>query len=198
MAGRRIKATRDTLIKALQGDWRAEHLFALRHARATYAHYRQRSRHQSGRKPLRHAVVVPQPIVPGPALPPYAGAPGYSAGDHWDRATKRARSIYHLITRAWPTTTTSSPTRSPKTCDDLNADFEGKHVPSATSLFQRPFDYCFSGRFPITLRVAFEYFPLRQNPESPAKLSLRYLLLVLISLDRVLPVTSPSTPDRED
>ena len=29
------------MIKALQGDWRAEHLLALRHARATYAHYQQ-------------------------------------------------------------------------------------------------------------------------------------------------------------
>ena len=41
LADRRIKASRDTLIKALQGDWRAEHLLALRHARATYAHYQQ-------------------------------------------------------------------------------------------------------------------------------------------------------------
>ena len=41
LADRRIKASRETLIKALQGDWRAEHLLALRHARATYAHYQQ-------------------------------------------------------------------------------------------------------------------------------------------------------------
>ena len=41
LANRRIKASRETLIKALQGDWRAEHLLALRHARATYAHYQQ-------------------------------------------------------------------------------------------------------------------------------------------------------------
>lgn len=41
LADRRIKATRETMIKALQGDWRAEHLLALRHARATYAHYQQ-------------------------------------------------------------------------------------------------------------------------------------------------------------
>ena len=41
LADRRIKAGRETLIKALQGDWRAEHLLALRHARATYAHYQQ-------------------------------------------------------------------------------------------------------------------------------------------------------------
>ena len=37
LADRRIKASRDTLIKALQGDWRREHLLALRHARGTYA-----------------------------------------------------------------------------------------------------------------------------------------------------------------
>ena len=40
-ADHRIKASRETLIKALRGDWRAEHLLALRHARATYGHYQQ-------------------------------------------------------------------------------------------------------------------------------------------------------------
>ena len=41
LADHRIKASRETLIKALRGDWRAEHLLALRHARATYGHYQQ-------------------------------------------------------------------------------------------------------------------------------------------------------------
>ena len=41
LAHPRIKASRATLIKALEGDWRAEHLFTLRHARRTYAHYQQ-------------------------------------------------------------------------------------------------------------------------------------------------------------
>ena len=41
LAHRRIKASRDTLIKALQGDWRPEHLFTLEQARETYAHYQQ-------------------------------------------------------------------------------------------------------------------------------------------------------------
>ena len=41
LADRRIKASRATLIAALEGDWRPEHLFTLRHARVTYAHYRQ-------------------------------------------------------------------------------------------------------------------------------------------------------------
>ena len=41
LADRRIKASRATLIKALQGDWRPEHLFTLRQARQTYAHYQQ-------------------------------------------------------------------------------------------------------------------------------------------------------------
>lgn len=41
LADRRIKASRETLIKALEGDWRPEHLFTLRHARQTYAHYQQ-------------------------------------------------------------------------------------------------------------------------------------------------------------
>ena len=41
LADRRIKASRATLIAALQGDWRPEHLFTLGHARATYAHYQQ-------------------------------------------------------------------------------------------------------------------------------------------------------------
>jgi transposase len=34
-----VRASRDTLVAALEGDWRAEHLFALRQARQTYAHY---------------------------------------------------------------------------------------------------------------------------------------------------------------
>ena len=41
LADRRIKASRDTLIKALQGDWRPEHLFTLQQARQTYAHYQE-------------------------------------------------------------------------------------------------------------------------------------------------------------
>ncbi|MDE0463595.1 MAG: IS110 family transposase [Caldilineaceae bacterium] len=41
LAHPRIKASRDTLIKALEGDWRSEHLFTLRHARQTYAHYQR-------------------------------------------------------------------------------------------------------------------------------------------------------------
>ena len=41
LAHPRIKASRVTLIKALEGDWRSEHLFTLRHARQTYAHYQQ-------------------------------------------------------------------------------------------------------------------------------------------------------------
>ena len=39
--GRRIKASRVTWIKALQGDWRREHLSTLRQAGQTYAHYQQ-------------------------------------------------------------------------------------------------------------------------------------------------------------
>ena len=41
LAHPRIKASRATLIKALEGDWRDEHVFTLRHARQTYAHYQQ-------------------------------------------------------------------------------------------------------------------------------------------------------------
>ena len=41
LAHPRIKAGRETLIKALEGDWRSEHLFTLRQARQTYAHYQQ-------------------------------------------------------------------------------------------------------------------------------------------------------------
>ena len=41
LAHPRIKASRATMIKALEGDWRSEHLFTLRHARQTYAHYQQ-------------------------------------------------------------------------------------------------------------------------------------------------------------
>ena len=54
-----------------------------------------RSRHQSGGSgaALGDPIVVPQPIVPGPALPPHAGAPGYSASDHGDRAQTGANHI---------------------------------------------------------------------------------------------------------
>ncbi len=41
LAHRGIRASRETLIKALQGDWRPEHLFTLQQARLTYAHYQQ-------------------------------------------------------------------------------------------------------------------------------------------------------------
>ena len=41
LAHRTIRANRLTLIKALEGDWRPEHLFTLRQARQTHAHYQQ-------------------------------------------------------------------------------------------------------------------------------------------------------------
>ena len=41
LADRRIEASRDTMIKALQGDLRPEQLFTLQQARQTYAHYQQ-------------------------------------------------------------------------------------------------------------------------------------------------------------
>jgi transposase len=37
----RIKADLATIAKSLRGDWKEEHLFTLRQARATYAHYQQ-------------------------------------------------------------------------------------------------------------------------------------------------------------
>jgi len=37
----RIKASRDTLARSLQGDWRAEHLFVLQQALDTWRHYQQ-------------------------------------------------------------------------------------------------------------------------------------------------------------
>ena len=37
----RIKASQDTIARSLQGDWRSEHLFALRQALATWRHYQQ-------------------------------------------------------------------------------------------------------------------------------------------------------------
>ena len=41
LAHRTIRANRLTLIKALEGDWRPEHLFTLGQARQTHAHYQQ-------------------------------------------------------------------------------------------------------------------------------------------------------------
>jgi len=41
LADRRVKASRDTLEAALEGDWRPEHLFTLGQARKSYAHYQQ-------------------------------------------------------------------------------------------------------------------------------------------------------------
>jgi transposase len=37
----RIKASKDIIARSLQGDWRAEHLFALRQALTTWRHYQQ-------------------------------------------------------------------------------------------------------------------------------------------------------------
>lgn len=37
----RIKASRDTIARSLQGDWRAEHLFVLRQALDTWQHYQR-------------------------------------------------------------------------------------------------------------------------------------------------------------
>jgi len=37
----RIKASRDTIARSLQGDWRPEHLFVLHQALATWKHYQQ-------------------------------------------------------------------------------------------------------------------------------------------------------------
>jgi transposase len=37
----RIKASGDTIARSLRGDWRAEHLFTLRQAHATWTHYQQ-------------------------------------------------------------------------------------------------------------------------------------------------------------
>ena len=37
----RIKASRDTIARSLQGDWRAEHLFVLQQALDTWKHYQQ-------------------------------------------------------------------------------------------------------------------------------------------------------------
>jgi transposase len=41
LADPHVRASRETLMAALEGDWRAEHLFTLRQARQTYAHYQQ-------------------------------------------------------------------------------------------------------------------------------------------------------------
>jgi transposase len=41
LADRRVRASRDTLEAALEGDWRPEHLFTLGQARKSYAHYQQ-------------------------------------------------------------------------------------------------------------------------------------------------------------
>ena len=41
LADRRIKATRQTLMEALEGNWRDELLFTLRQARETYAYYQR-------------------------------------------------------------------------------------------------------------------------------------------------------------
>jgi transposase len=41
MKDRRIKASRGTLARSLEGRWKDEHLFALEHARLSYAHYQE-------------------------------------------------------------------------------------------------------------------------------------------------------------
>ena len=41
----RVKASRDTIARSLNGNWQPEHLFALQQALATWRHYRARMVH---------------------------------------------------------------------------------------------------------------------------------------------------------
>ena len=81
LADRRIKASRDTLIKALQGDWRLEHLFTLQQARQTYAHYQQLidTCDQQIQAAIR-ALQTP-PEAPANASSASAGGAGEAAGE---------------------------------------------------------------------------------------------------------------------
>ena len=74
LADRRIKASRDTLIKALQGDWRPEHLFTLQQARQTHAHYQQLI--DTCDQQIQAAIRALQTAPGEPANAPCAGADG--------------------------------------------------------------------------------------------------------------------------
>ena len=74
LADRRIKASSDTLIKALRGDWRPDHLFTLQQAPQTHAHYQQlidRCDQQ-----IQAAIRALQTAPGEPANAPCAGAGG--------------------------------------------------------------------------------------------------------------------------
>ena len=86
LAHRGIKASRATMIKALQGDWRPEHLFTLRQARQTYSHYQQLISEcdQEIEAAIRALEASPQPPAAGsqeaPADAPTEQPPADAAG----------------------------------------------------------------------------------------------------------------------
>jgi hypothetical protein len=70
----RVKATEATIAKALVGDWRAEHLFTLRQARASYRHCQtligecdaEIERHLAALRSQGDPTQTPPPAKPGP------------------------------------------------------------------------------------------------------------------------------------
>lgn len=61
-----VKATAEELTKALQGDWRAEHLFTLGQARRTYAHYQELIAECDVQIAQRMEAFDPTPAAPPP------------------------------------------------------------------------------------------------------------------------------------
>ena len=81
LADRRIKANRDTLIKALQGDWRPEHLFTLQQARQTMRTTSSSSTPviSRSRPPTRALQTPPEAPANAPSASP--GGAGAAAGE---------------------------------------------------------------------------------------------------------------------
>lgn len=68
---RRVKATAETVQKALVGDWRAEHLFTLRQARASYQHCRAQMQ-ECDAELERHLAQLATQVDPEETPPPPA------------------------------------------------------------------------------------------------------------------------------
>jgi len=92
LCDRRVRASEETVRKALVGDWRAEHLFTLRQARASYAHVKQQLRECDAEIEQHLArlgsAVDPEATPPPPASPSHRPRKGEVALPDTDLRTE--------------------------------------------------------------------------------------------------------------
>ena len=110
LADRRIKASRATLIAALEGDWRPEHLFTLRHARVVRFLARMTG-HGLGRKRLLDTLPAATYYGPRPSPSGCSARLIFGPGSSTERADSRSRlrSAWTMRTRSWPCSAACAP-----------------------------------------------------------------------------------------